>query len=340
MEVFAGFLTHTDAQIGRVLAFLDEIGEADNTLVMLTSDNGTSAEGGPHGSFNEHRFTHDRLDDVADTLARLDDVGGFRAYNHYPWGWAWAGNTPLRLWKRYSWLGGVRTPLVVRWPQRIAAAGEVRNQFCHAVDLLPTVLEACGVEAPRVVDGHDQRPFDGASLLGTFDDREAPAPRRTQYFEMLGSRSIYHDGWKATTDHVGRQLTVELEALEGSRDFATDRWSLFRLDDDFAEADDLAAEHPEVVEELVQRWWSEAGRNQVLPLEDGFVQRAVAMEPNPPPPTARRTAPVVAGSARTPCRRSVPGSSPPRRCRRATTAPCRRACSARSATGATGGPGT
>ena len=289
MEVFAGFLTHTDAQIGRVLTFLDEIGEADNTLVMLISDNGTSAEGGPHGSFNEHRFTHDRLDDVTETLSRLDDLGGFRAYNHYPWGWAWAGNTPLRLWKRYSWLGGVRTPLVVRWPRRIAPGGEVRSQFCHAVDLLPTVLEACGVDAPSVVDGHDQQPVDGASLVATFDDAGAPGPRRTQYFEMLGSRSIYHDGWKATTDHVGRQLTVELEALDGSRDFATDRWSLFRLDDDFSEADDLAYDHPDVVEQLVQRWWSEAERNQVLPLEDGFVQRAVAMEPSPHPPRHRTT---------------------------------------------------
>jgi arylsulfatase len=272
-----------------VLEFLDEIGEADNTLVMLISDNGTSAEGGPHGTFNEHRFTHDRVDDLADTLTRIDDLGGFRAYNHYPWGWAWAGNTPLKLWKRYSWLGGVRTPLVVRWPQRVTAAGEVRSQFCHAVDLLPTVLEACGVPAPTTVDGHDQQPIDGASLVGTFDDAGAPDPRRTQYFEMLGSRSIYHDGWKATTDHVGHQLTVELEALEGSRDFATDRWSLFRLDDDFAEADDLADQHPDVVERLVQRWWSEAGRNDVLPLEDGFVNRAVAIERNPQRPRHRTT---------------------------------------------------
>nr|MDQ3294122.1 arylsulfatase [Actinomycetota bacterium] len=281
MEVFGGFLTHTDQQIARLLAFLEAIDELDNTIVMLISDNGTSAEGGPVGTFNEHRFTHDRVDDVQDTLARIDDLGGPRSYNHYPWGWAWAGNTPLRLWKRFTWLGGVRTPLVVRWPARIAAAGEVRSQFCHAVDLLPTVLEACGVAPPARVDGHDQLPVAGASLVLTFESAEAPSPRGTQYFEMLGSRAIYHDGWKATTDHVGRQLTVEWERVEGSKDFATDRWSLFRLDDDFSESTDLADEHPDVVAALVERWWFEAGHNNVLPLEDAFTARAVAMEPSP-----------------------------------------------------------
>ena len=283
MECFAGFLTHTDAQIGRLLDFLDEVGEAENTVVLLFSDNGTSAEGGPHGSFNEHRFTHDMVDDLDDTLARIDDLGGFRAYNHYPWGWAWAGNTPLKLWKRYTWLGGVRTPLIVRWPAGIAAAGEVRDQFAHAVDLLPTVLEACGVAAPGSVDGHPQQPIDGASLVPTFADAAAPEQRRTQYFEMLGSRAIYHDGWKATTDHVGRQLTVELEAIDGSHDYATDHWHLYDLSQDFSEAVDVAAEHPDVAAALEQRWWIEAGRNNVLPMEDGFLNRVSAIEPNPHP---------------------------------------------------------
>lgn len=286
MEVFAGFLTHTDEQIGRVLDFLEDIGEAGNTIVLLISDNGTSAEGGPHGSLNEHRFTHDQVDDVADTVARIDDLGGFRSYNHYPWGWAWAGNTPLKLWKRYAWLGGVRTPLVVRWPARIGARGEVRHQFAHAVDLFSTVLDACGVSPPARVDGHDQQPIDGASLVATFDDPTAPT-RTTQYFELLGSRAMFHDGWKATTDHVGAQLSVETEALIGSRDFATDRWSLYRLDDDFAEAHDLADDHPDVVRKLEQLWWAEAGRNNVLPLEDALTMRAVAMDPNPNLPQHR-----------------------------------------------------
>jgi N-sulphoglucosamine sulphohydrolase, C-terminal len=229
---------------------------------------------------------------VADTLARIDDLGGFRAYNHYPWGWAWAGNTPLRLWKRYAWLGGVRTPLIAHWPAGIdaAAAGQVRDQFAHAVDLLPTVLDAAGVAAPAVVDGVAQLSLDGASLRPTFaaDGGDAPSPRSTQYFEIIGSRSIVHDGWKATTDHIGHQITVEWQQVPGSHDFATDHWALFHLDEDFAEAHDLAAEHPERVAELDALWWHEAGRNQVLPLDDSLVGRAVAMERNPWPPGPRR----------------------------------------------------
>ena len=231
MEVFAGFLSHTDAQIGRLLDFLETIDALDNTLVLVFSDNGTSAEGGPIGSLNEHRFTHDMVDDFADTLVHIDDLGGFRAYNHYPWGWAWAGNTPLRLWKRYSWLGGVRTPLIVRAPG--GGTGEIRDEFCHVNDLLPTICDAIGIDRPDDVDG---------TPLGT--------EHRMQYFEMLGSRSMYLDGWKATTDHVGRQITVERERVEGSKEFATDHWELFNLEDDFAEAHDLSASNPEKVKEL------------------------------------------------------------------------------------------
>ena len=291
MEAFAGFLTHTDEQIGRVIEHLRVTGLLDDTLVLLISDNGASAEGGPTGSFNEHRFTHDRLDDVADTLARIDQIGGLEAYNHYPWGWAWAGNAPFRLWKRYSWLGGVRTPLVVHWPNGIApaSAGGVRDQFCHAVDLLPTVLEITGVDAPPVLDGHDQLSFDGVSLRNTFDDPDAPSPRSTQYFEIIGSRSIVHDGWKATTDHIGAQISVERERVPGSHDFDADHWALFRLEDDFAEAHDVAAQHPEVAAELERLWWAEAERNDVLPLEDSLIGRAVAIEPPGRPIPMRAT---------------------------------------------------
>lgn len=287
MEVFAGFLSHTDAQLGRVFSFLETIGVLDDTLVLLLSDNGTSAEGGPNGSFNEHRFTHDLRDDLSDTLRRIDDLGGFRAYNHYAWGWAWAGNTPLRLWKRYTWLGGVRTPLVVRWPRALDARGEVREQFCHAIDVMPTVLDAVGLELPDAVDGVTQAPRDGASLLPMLRDADAPAPRSTQYFEMLGSRAMYGDGWKATTDHVGRQLSVERELVEGSKELDHDRWELFHLDEDFSEAHDLSAEHPERLEALVDLWWAEAGRNQVLPLDDSLVMRIGALEPPPFGPRAR-----------------------------------------------------
>lgn len=281
MEAFAGFLAHTDAQIGRLLAFLERVDALDDTLVLLLSDNGASAEGGPIGSFNEHRFIHDRVDELDDTLRRIDDLGGFRAYNHYAWGWAWAGNTPLRLWKRYAWLGGVRTPLIARWPRRIADRGAIRPQFCHAVDVMPTVLEAAGIAAPEVVDGVAQQPIDGASLLPVLESPGAPAPRRTQYFEMLGSRAIYHDGWKATTDHVGPQLTVEREQVSGSSDFDQDHWALFDLGTDFAEAHDIGAQHPDRLRALQELWWVEAGRNNVLPLLDSFLGRASALEPAP-----------------------------------------------------------
>jgi arylsulfatase A-like enzyme len=287
MEVFAGFLSHTDDQIGRLIASLDELGVLDNTLLVLLSDNGTSAEGGPTGSVNEHRFTHDLLDDPEEQIARINDLGGFRAYNHYAWGWAWAGNTPLRLWKRYTWLGGVRTPLVVHWPARVTAGNDVRRQFCHAVDLMPTILDAAAVAVPDVIDGVQQIPVDGRSLAPTFDDADAPSPRRTQYFEMIGSRAIYHDGWKATTDHIGSQLTVERQLVPGSHDFDADHWALFDLERDFSEAHDLSQEHPERVRALVELWWAEAGRNNVLPLDDSFIARAVAMVPPPVPPQFR-----------------------------------------------------
>lgn len=290
MEAYAGFLSHTDDQIGRLLSVLDEIGERDNTIVMLISDNGTSAEGGPIGTHNEHRFTHDRLDDFDDSLARIDELGGFRAYNHYAWGWAWAGNTPLRLWKRFTWLGGTRTPLVVSWPRRIAsdANGGVRDQFCHAIDLMPTLLDAIGIAAPEMVDGVAQQPIHGASLVPSFDDPTLGDPRDTQYFEMLGSRAIFHDGWKATTDHVGRQLSIEQELVGGSAgfgsaEFETDHWALFNLAEDFSESTDVSKQHPEILARLRDRWWVEAGRHQVLPLDDSLIGRAVALQPNPNP---------------------------------------------------------
>ncbi len=279
-EVFAGFMSHTDAQIGRLLDGLEQLGVLDDTIVMLMSDNGASAEGGRIGSVNEHRFAFGGTDALEDNLAAIDDLGGPRAYNHYPWGWAWAGNTPFRLWKRYSWLGGTRTPLIMRGPgvPRDADAGAVRNQFCHIVDLFPTVLDLCGVDAPEVVDGVEQLPFDGVSLRSVVEDGGAPEVRTAQYFEMLGSRSMYLDGWKATTDHVSKGVTDE-RLLEGSRDLDGDRWSLYDLTSDFAEAVDLADENPEIVERLEAAWWAAAEANQVLPIEDDLIGRLPAMEP-------------------------------------------------------------
>ena len=277
MEVFAGFVTHTDAQIGRLITFLRDAGVLDDTIVMVLSDNGASAEGSPTGTVNEPSAWLGQPEPIEEAVRRIDEIGGHRAFNHYPWGWAWAGNTPLQLWKRYAWLGGVRTPLVIRWPGRTAGAGDVRPQFCHAVDLYPTLLDVIGLDPPAVVDGVEQMRIDGASLAAALADPGAPDTRPTQYFEMHGSRGIYHEGWKATTNYVSAMFN-ERKFIPGSTDFDEDRWSLFDLDHDFAEAVDVADEHPERLEELRDMWWSEADRNQVLPLYEG-PQSLVALHP-------------------------------------------------------------
>ncbi len=287
-EVFAGFLTHTDHQIGRLITALEDRGLLDDTLVLLLSDNGASAEGSSIGSVNEGRFTLglDRLDD---NLAHIDDLGGFRLFNHYAWGWAWAGNAPFRLWKRYTWLGGTRVPMVAHWPAGISHGGAVRDQFCHVVDLMPTILDACGVEAPTVVGGIAQQPIDGASLRETFADAAAPSPRHLQYFEMLGSRSVYLDGWKATTNRVHRGVADEQRMMDGSSTLDEDTWHLFNLAEDFSESTDCAAVHPELVDKLEEWWWAEAGRNQVLPMGNWLsrtepdLPAALAPPPRPVP---------------------------------------------------------
>ena len=177
MEVYAGFLEQTDHHIGRVLDFLRRLGELDNTLVMLASDNGASAEGGEHGSFNELMFPNRVEPTVAENLAHLDEWGSVRSYPNYAWGWAWAGNTPLRRWKRYLHQGGMSDPLIVHWPQGIAARGEVRGQYVHVVDVAPTILEALDIEPPQDLNGVRQRPLEGVSFAHTFADADAPRRR-------------------------------------------------------------------------------------------------------------------------------------------------------------------
>ena len=282
-EVYAGFLSHTDAQIGRLLGAIDALGVMDNTLVLVLSDNGASSEGGPYGTFNNQARQVDT--DESEIEAMIRDWGQQGGYYHYAWAWAWAGNTPFRLWKRYSWLGGVRTPLIARWPKNIKDAGAVRSQFCHAIDVMPTVLEACGVAQPAVIDGVTQQRVDGASLLASFERADAPSPRERQYFEIVGSRAIVSGEWKATTDHIGRGNIWEQRLLEGSRRFEDDHWALFHLPTDFAETTDVASEHPDVVRRLVDEWMFEAGRNNVLPITDAMHGRAPdqVMPPTYPP---------------------------------------------------------
>jgi arylsulfatase len=260
-EAFAAQLEHTDAQIGRLVDHLSKHGLLDDTLLMVLSDNGASREGGPFGVMDEFSFFNSMPEDVdAIVRDRLDDIGGPHSHSNYPWGWAQAGNSPLRWYKQNTYGGGVRDPLVVHWPNGIEARGELRTQFCHVVDLTPTIVDVTGAPVPDVFHDVAQLPMHGASIRSTFDDAAAPPPRRIQYFEQMGHRGLWSDGWKITTYH-----------LEG-RPFDDDEWALFRLDDDFSECHDVAAEHPDVLRSLIDAWWSEAGRHDVLPLDDRTIE--------------------------------------------------------------------
>ena len=282
MECFAGYLSHADAQIGRLLRFIeDELGEGDDTLVLLVSDNGASAEGGALGSINDVRLWNGMPAGRRELQARVAELGGPTAHNNYPWGWTMAGNTPFKRWKREVHEGGVADPCIVRWPRRIAGRGEVRHQFAHAIDVLPTVLDLVGLDAPEVLDGVAQTPIEGTSFVTCLDDAAAPGPHVTQYFEMLGSRAIHHDGWKAVTfKPLGRMYS---DADDPDLPFDQDRWELYHVAEDFSECHDLAEREPERLQEMIGRWWEEARRHQVLPLDN----RPLAALLNPRP-TRRR----------------------------------------------------
>ena len=273
MEVYAGFLTHADAQIGRVLASLDELGERDNTIVVLVSDNGASGEAGSHGSVSEFRFAQGRDEDVELNLRLIDELGGRHTYNHYPWGWAEAGNTPARRFKRYTFEGGVRDPCVISWPSGLDLAGAIRDQYCHAVDILPTVLDLVELEPPVMLIGAEQMSLDGVTLRPMLDTADAPDPRVSQYYECWGSRAMYEDGWKVVTNHVNQLTHSERDLIVGSRDFELDHWHLFDARSDPAENHDLAEQRPGIRDRLVARWYEEADRNGVLPLSDGVMDR-------------------------------------------------------------------
>ncbi len=273
MEIYAGFLTHADAQIGRVLAELDALGERDNTVVVVVSDNGASGEAGPHGSVSEFRFAQGRDEDVELNLALIDELGGQRTYNHYPWGWAEAGNTPARRFKRYTFEGGVRDPFVISWPAGLDAAGEVRHQYSHAIDVLPTLLDLLGLDAPDELNGTAQMSLDGVTLRPMLESADAPDPRTSQYYECWGSRAMYVDGWKVVTNHVNQLTHADRDLIAGSADFAADHWHLFDTRTDPAENHDVGDEHPEIRDRLIARWFEEAERNGVLPLSDGVMDR-------------------------------------------------------------------
>lgn len=268
MEVYAAFLAHTDVQVGRLVDALQAMGEYDDTLFFyIVGDNGGSGEGGLQGSANYMADIQGLSAGLDEMVRRIDELGGPASHPHYPAAWAWATNTPFQWMKTIaSHLGATRNPMVVVWPARIRTKGELRSQLSHVNDIAPTILEAAGIAMPDEIGGVAQRPMDGTSLVYTFDDAMAPDRHRTQYFEILGNRSLVHDGWMASAfrGRLPWQNLVDFRFQEV--DFAQDEWELYRLDEDFSQSRNLAATHPEKLRELQDLFWAEAARNDVLPL--------------------------------------------------------------------------
>jgi arylsulfatase len=273
MEVYAGFLAHTDAQVGRLLDALDDLGQAENTLVVyLVGDNGASAEGTLHGAWSCPSFQNGEPEDPEWLLAHIDDFGSPRCESHFNAAWAWALDAPFQWMKQVaSHFGGTRNGLAVSWPAGFASRGELRSQFHHVIDLVPTILDAAGIAEPDVVNGIAQKPIEGVSMRYSFDDGAAPSHRTTQYFEILGNRAIYHDGWVAACFH-GRLPWVRSQAIEFGDD---ERWELYRIVDDFSQGRDLAAEQPDKLRELRELFDREARAYDVYPLSDQTLLRAL-----------------------------------------------------------------
>lgn len=259
-EVYAAFSSYTDHEVGRLIDYLEETGQLDNTIIFFISDNGASGEGGPNGSVNENKFFNSVMDEMADNLPYLDRLGGPETYNHYSIGWAFAFNTPYKLFKRHTWEGGVADPLVVHWPAGIASRGELRHQYTHCSDVVPTVYECLDIEPPVTVKGYTQWQLEGTSFRYSFDSADAKTQKPSQYYVMLGTRAIWRNGWKANAVHAG--------APSAWSHFAQDRWELYHVEEDRSEVHDLADEHPELLQELIDLWHYEAGRFYGLPLDD------------------------------------------------------------------------
>jgi arylsulfatase len=285
MEVFAGFLEHTDHQIGRLLDFLATQGELENTLIMVVSDNGASAEGGPTGTTNEAQFFNNAQEPIEESLKHIDEIGGPKHFNHYPWGWTWAGNTPFRRWKRETYRGGSCDPFIVSWPKGIPSNGEIRPQYAHLVDMVPTVLDLLGIEPPATIRGVTQSPLHGVSFAHALSDPAAETRHRTQYFEMMGHRAIDHDGWRAVCPWPGPSFTeagtgfgnpISADALS---ELDAEGWELYHVAEDFAENHNVAAEHRDRLIAMIATWYVEAGKYQVMPIDGSGLARMVAEKP-------------------------------------------------------------
>lgn len=289
-EVYAGFVTYTDAQVGRLLDYLEESGQLENTIIVVVSDNGASAEGGPSGSFNENKFFNNVPDTVEANLPHIDGLGGPGAYNHYCTGWAWAFDTPFPYWKRFAgYEGGVADMCLVAWPRGISARGELRHQYVHAVDIVPTLYDLLGIEPPKVLKGYTQSPIEGESFRASFENPDAPG-RETQFYAMLGQRAIYHQGWLANTVHP---------PLSGWGSYEHDAWELYNLEEDRAQMQNLADEKRDVLELLKGLWFYYAGVYNGMPLDDRSALELIST-PRPQPAGPRTRYVYYPGTAEVP----------------------------------------
>ena len=286
MEVFAGFLSHTDHHIGRLLDFLRETGELDNTLVMVVSDNGASAEGGPTGTTNETQFFNNAPEPLEDSVARIDELGGPTTFNHYPWGWTWAGNTPFRRWKRETYRGGSCDPFLVHWPAGIQARGEVRSQYAHIIDMVPTVLDALGIEPPATIRGVTQAPIHGVSFAHTLRRRRTRRPGTAPSTSRCSATapSTTTDGGPSAPGRARRSPRPASPSARRSRpqvlsDLDANSWELYHVAEDFAENHDLADQHRDKLIALIAQWYVEAGKYGVLPIDGSAVERLMTERP-------------------------------------------------------------
>jgi arylsulfatase len=295
-EVYAGMSEYADAQVGRIIDYLEQTHQLENTIIFYCADNGASGEGSPNGSVNENKFFNGYPDELKENMKYVDVLGGPETYNHYPTGWAVGFSTPYQMFKRYSnYAGGTCDPLVISWPKGIKAKGEVRHQYHHSVDIVPTVLDVCGVEMPKTFHGVEQYPLAGVSMRYSFDAKpDGKTARKRQYYAMLGTRGMWEDGWKIASIHA---------PLSNVGNFDKDKWQLYHVDEDRSESTDLAAKHPDKVERLVKAWFEEAEANKVLPLDDRDARTLLTIErPQSEPPRSRYvyfpgTAPVPEGVA-------------------------------------------
>jgi len=276
-EVFAGFVSYTDHQIGRIIDFLQESGQLENTIIIVISDNGASGEGGPNGTFNEMKFFNNIPDSIKENLLHLDELGSPKSYNHYCTGWAWAFDTPFPYWKRFAgYEGGVADMCVISWPKGIPARGELRHQYIHAVDVVPTLYEMLGIQPPEVLKGFTQSPIEGESFVQAISDPEAPE-KDVQFYAMLGQRALYSQGWLANTLHP---------PISGWGRFEHDVWELYNLQEDRAQMHDLADKNPDMLEKLKGLWYYYAGIYHGLPLDDRSALEIVT-SPRPQPSKPR-----------------------------------------------------